>query len=274
MINIYRNIKHYSSVYTKSLTMSIQRQMEYPSFLLGWFICNPLQFISGILVLYITVQNFGDIAGWSFNELAFLYGISAVSHGLAICLFIQTWYIGGYVINGMMDRFMLRPMNVYFQFSIDMFNLIGFTDLIPGMVILIYGCILVNIKFNIITVLVMLSMILSATMIRGAIYLIAGSVSLYSKSRSQLISITHSLLGNATRVPISIFPQWMQMIFTFILPIGFISFYPASSLLDRKDNVLNFEPMWALCLLVAIALLYIGYKVFMTGLKRYESSGT
>jgi ABC-2 type transport system permease protein len=42
------------------------------------------------------------------------------------------------VTQGELDRFIVRPLGIFFQFCFDKFNFIGFTDLIPGLCIFIW----------------------------------------------------------------------------------------------------------------------------------------
>ncbi len=70
------------------------------SFLINWLISNPLQFIVGFATIKFVVEAFGEINGWNYGQLAFLYGISAISHALSMIFFVQGWFMGYYVIEG------------------------------------------------------------------------------------------------------------------------------------------------------------------------------
>ena len=65
----------------------------------------------------------------------------------------------------------------------------------------------------------------------------------------------------------------MQLILTFIIPIGWVSFYPASGLLGI-ENGLSVGSMGIFITLAAgiVTMLIAGF-VFKLGLRRYESAG-
>ena len=105
---MFGKLKYYLDVGWYNIKLSIQRQTEYPLFLIGWLIANPLQFVFALITIYATVSNFGSINGWDFHEITFLYGVSIVSHGLAVVLFIQTWYCQYLVLEGGFDRLLLE----------------------------------------------------------------------------------------------------------------------------------------------------------------------
>ena len=125
-------IKQYASVSLANFKISVLTALEYPANLLGWLLSNPIQFIVGFATIKFVVSEFGTINGWDYGQLAFLYGIAIISHGLSMILFVQGWFMGYFVIEGEFDRYMLRPMSVLYQFFFTNFNAGGFTDLIPG----------------------------------------------------------------------------------------------------------------------------------------------
>lgn len=274
MKKLGERIKYYWGITAFQVRLELQRQMEYPSFLVGWLLCNPLQFILGILTIWATVSNFGSLAGWSFSELTFLYGIAVVSHGLSVVLFVQTWYIHYSVIDGEFDRYILRPLNVFFQFSVSLVNLIGITDMFPGICILVYGCIAVNFKPTFMNILMLIVVILCGTFIRGALYIISGSMAFFTKSPNGLTGTMQTMFQYTTMYPMTIYPKIIQNIFTFIIPMGFISFYPVSEFLNKDTGVLALNGMWLWGIGVAAVLMFIAIRFFNYGMTKYESAGS
>jgi ABC-2 type transport system permease protein len=69
--------------------------------------------------------------------------------------------------------------------------------------------------------------------------------------------------------PLTIYPKAINILLTWVIPYGFASFYPASYLLNRDvGNLAWFGPF------VAAILLFIGYRLWQTGLKYYSGTGT
>ena len=99
------------------------------------------QFIMGFAIIKFVVESFGEINGWNYGQLAFLYGLSVISHALSMIFFVQGWFMGYYVIEGDFDRYLTRPLGVLYQFFFTNINIFGVTDLIPGILVFIYGCV-------------------------------------------------------------------------------------------------------------------------------------
>ena len=267
-------IKYYSSVGRYMLKLELQAQMEYPSFLIGWFFANVIQVLTGIGVIKAVTLQFNHINGWSFEQITFMYGIGILSHALSIILFIQTWYVGYQVIQGDFDRMLLRPMSVYFQFCVRDLNMIGLTDMLPGIFVLAFGAKSVGFSFTIVNTIILLLVVLGATMIRGGIYTIVGSIGFFTKSNRTLTEVVLTLFEKSIIYPLSIYNWFIQGFLTFFLPIGFIAFYPAADFLgnDTGIRIPGNITIWVLG--IGFLFMFFGRRIFKIGLNHYDSVGS
>jgi ABC-2 type transport system permease protein len=268
------SIKYHISVAAFFVKLAVQRQLEFPSFLVCYIIGNPLNCLASLWILNVVTGRFNALNGWTFSQITFLYGLGLVSHGIMIILFIQTWNIENMVIRGNFDRLLLRPMNVFFQLIVSYINLIGITDLVPGIIIFLYGCKMVAFQCTLINIFKLLMVLIGAVMIRGAFFTITGSIAFWTKSSRYLIATNLNLFERTTMYPLSIYPIVIQIIFTFMLPFGFISFYPACDFLG-KNNGFSLPVGLALWTpLIGLILSVLAGKLFKSGLKIYESAGS
>lgn len=257
-----------------SARLSIQSCIEYPIAFIGWLISNPIQFLVGFATIKFVVMEFDTIAGWNFKELAFLYGVSILSHGLSVIFFTKTWYMGWTIIHGEMDRLRLRPMNTLFQFLVGELNFVGFTDLIPGIILFVYGCISVDFKWTLYNTAAMICTIVGATLLRGAVYLALGSITFWSKSPMHISGFLQELFNRTNMYPLSMYPRAVQFVFTFILPFSWICFYPAAEFMG-KDSLISLPwGMAFITLALGVVLFMIACRIFSAGFKQYESAGS
>lgn len=257
-----------------SAKMSLQSCFEYPMAFCGWLISNPIQFLVGFATIKFVVMEFDTLAGWNFKELAFLYGMSVLSHGLSVIFFTKTWYMGWTIIHGEMDRFRLRPMNTLFQFLFGEINIFGLTDLLPGLILFIYGCIAVNFHWTLGNTICMICALIGGTLLRGAIYLMLGSITFWTKSPMNISGFVQELFNRTNMYPLSMYPRAVQFIFTFILPISWVCFYPASEFMGKPSMITLPYGMAFITLAVGIVLFFISCKIFNVGFRQYESAGS
>ncbi len=264
---------HYLDVTWHVVKMAFMTMVEYPSNFAGWMISNPLQFIMGFAIIKFVVESFGQINGWDYGQLAFLYGLSVISHALSMIFFIQGWFMGWYVIEGDFDRYLTRPLSVLYQFFFTNVNIFGVTDLIPGIIVFVYGCIRCGIRVNIVFIISVLVMLTGATLIRGGIYILLGSTSFHSRSAADFGQYTQEIMDKTTMYPISMYPESMQFILTYLIPVGWVSFYPASSLMGIDNGIANGVWVPVITLAVGIIMMLLAGAYFKSGLKKYESAG-
>jgi ABC-type uncharacterized transport system, permease component len=256
------------------LKVNIMSDFQYRAYLISYFISNPMQFIFGLITVHVVISRFQPLGGWSFGQVVFLYGLGIISHGLSIVFFIQGWYIEYGIAEGSFDRLIIRPINTFFQICFDNFNFIGFTDLIPGLIVFVYGCVVSGFQVTLVNILKILIIIIGATLLRGGLFYLTGSLSFWTRRSRSIIGIHLTMFDYTTRYPINIYPEALQGIFTFLIPYGFIAFYPASELLNLQTGLMLPGSLSLWTLLVGVCVFLLSVAVFNIGMKRYESAGS
>lgn len=267
-------IRQYATFTLCSFKLSLQRQFEYPIFIISLFIMIPMVYGSGILLLYFMVENFQPINGWTFPQLVFLYGLGSVSHALMTVFTAQLWGMQNYIVRGEFDRMMLRPLNVYYQFLASDINFIAVMDLIVGGIIFSYGCRLVEFQWTVPNTIKLVLIIIGAAMIRFSIFTLICTLSFWTKKCLPLAILATELLDRTTLYPMSIYPYALQLLFTFIIPIAFISFYPACEFLGQEARIHIPLGLSVWTPVIGVLAVYLAMLFFNHALKSYESAGS
>lgn len=268
-----KTLGHYFEVTMACIKMALLTIVEYPSSILGWLISNPIQFVVGFATIQFVVQKFGQINGWNYGQLAVLYGLSVISHALSMIFFVQGWFMGHYVIEGEFDRFLTRPLSVLYQFFFTQINVFGITDLIPGILVFAYGCYRIGFSWSVSNVILLLALLVGATLIRGGIYILLGTTSFFTRSVNDFGQYTQEIFDKTTMYPISMYPESLQFILTYIIPIGWVSFYPVSGMLGIGRQTTEFSGITGITLVIGVVVMIIAGLFFNYGLKSYESAG-
>lgn len=273
MRKLLDTLVHYLDVTLCNIKLALMVIIEYPANIAGWLISNPIQFIVGFATIKFVVAQFGEINGWNYGQLAFLYGLSVISHAVSMMFFVQGWFMGYSVIEGDFDRYLTRPLGVLYQFFFTTFNIFGITDLIPGIVVFIYGCIETGFRFTFGNAVGIIVMMIGAAFIRGGLYIMLGSTSFWTKSANDFGQYTQEIFDKSTMYPISMYPESLQFILTYLIPIGWVSFYPVSGLMGIETAVgIGSGNVW-ITFAVGIVVMLAAGLLFKIGLRRYESAG-
>ncbi len=160
-----------------------------------------------------------------------------------------------------------------YQFFFTNINIFGITDLIPGIIVFIYGLIKSGVHASFMFVVQVIIMLIGATLIRGGIYIFIGSTSFHTRSAVDFGQYTQEIMDKTTMYPISMYPESMQFILTYLIPIGWVSFYPVSSLLGIDNGISSGMTTAFITLAVGILMMLLAGAYFNSGLKKYESAG-
>lgn len=271
---MWDSIKHHCSVYYFFLKLAVARQIERPFLFMSWLIMIPCHYFTGIWILKILVERFHPLNGWDFPELAFLYGLGLLSQGFMVIFFIQAWQFDSMINRGGFDRMLLRPLSVFFQFIWGEISLIGVIDILPGVIIFVYACKNVHMEWNLLVVFKIVLTVFGATLIRGSFLIVLGAISFWTQKSGDIVNASLGLLDRVGMYPLTIYPYFVQILFTFIIPLGFISFYPTTGLLDKSQSFhLPFGLVFWTPIIGACCYILANF-MFLFGLKKYSSTGS
>lgn len=262
--------KYYLSVWYYYAKLAVLRQVEYPVFLVTWFVFNFLQWFGWYYFIKVLAFRFNGIAGWQFPELLFLFSLSLISHGIVVIFFIQTWVIGRFIIRGQFDQILMKPMDTFYLFMVGSVNFIGLGDLIPGIIVFIYACNLMDFHFTAVNTAKVIMVVLGGTMIRTSIFLITNTSAFWHNTRFGLSGLTLDIIENTSMYPLKMYPYFFQVALTYFMPIAFISYYPSLELIGMQRGFISYT---AASFFIGLFLFIIGYGLFNLGMKKYESSG-
>ena len=131
MEKIKRYLRLYKVFISQFFKVIMQSKVDFLMGLFGFFFTQ----ITGILFLYLVFEQIPSLQGWSLNQLIFIYGFAQIPRGIDHLFTDNIWMIAWrWVINGDFDRYMLRPMNVFFQVIAEKLQPDALGELLVGMI--------------------------------------------------------------------------------------------------------------------------------------------
>lgn len=263
-----KNFKYYMRIYRKILAQDIKSKMSYRA---DFFISNIGMLatsIAGALSFWLVFQMFPEIAGWSFEEMMFLYGFSLVAATPAQCLFDNNWNLRFQVYSGDFIKYCFRPINLFFYYMSEVFDIKGLGQCAFGLLAVIYSWIKLSIPFHFYTVLLFLVIVIVASLFEIAILNLAASTCFWIVNSFAVLTLSNQLRDFA-KYPMSIFSPAIRILFTFIVPIGYMAYYPSLIFLrwEEVSWIVWISPVYG------ILFFYISYKVWMKGAMNYSGTG-
>lgn len=261
-------------LYLRLIGAQIRSEMQYRASLIaetfGAFVITALDFVA----IVILVGRFQGIGGWSLPEVAFLYGISAISFSFAELQAGAFDYFDQMVVRGEFDRILIRPLGIFFQMLTEAWPLRRFGRLGQGVIALGFALSVLQPAWGLVQWGFLLVTVLGGMLFFLAIFILGSSACFWSPQTSELTNIFSYGGQFMTSYPMSIYEQWMRHFFTFIIPMAFVNYYPALYLLNKPDPL--GMPAWLpfLSPFVAVAIFTVALRVWRFGVRHYQSTGS
>jgi ABC-2 type transport system permease protein len=224
------------NLYLRMVSQSIRGQLQYrASFVLltlGTFILSGVEAL-GVWALF---DRFGMLQSWTLPQVAFLYGtvnsVFAITEGLA-----RGFDIFGrdFVKTGEFDRLLLRPRSTVLQLAGHEFQIHRIGRLLLGFIVLTWAIAVLEIDWSVWKV-----ALLGFTMVGGvaffyALFILQATVSFWATESLEIMNaLTYGGVETAT-YPLAIYRRWFRRFFTFVVPLGCISYFPAVAIFGIED---------------------------------------
>ena len=126
----------------------------------------------------------------------------------------------------------------------------------------------IGLSFGGYEVLLLLEYLVCGTIINSGIYLIFNCLNFWLIQGGDMAVLVQTC-REFVKYPLNVFPAAIQGFFTFLLPLGFVAYYPAMALLGKTTL-----PVELMLPAVGVFVVFLAFLVWRAGLKGYNSTGT
>jgi len=208
------------------------------------------------------------IAGWTLYQLLILQGTMTFVIGTEGLLFgMLSWDTMESVREGRYDLELIRPIKPMTLATAKGPNLDLLSGQILGATIIIISAIKSNTHFSLQSTLLYLMLIVLGIIFLFALRACVGAFSFWFVRTWSLVHLMDTI-KDIGRNPISIFGPGGLILFSFFIPIGVASFYPAQALFGRI-NILLLIPV----AISVFAFLGLSILIWRLAIKKYSSAG-
>ena len=222
-----------------------------------------------LLSLSIIFNNTTTLGGWGPGQLIALLGVFRLVNTLmAAMIWPATEKFNASVRDGSLDYTLLQPASSLFLISFSRLVLWRIWDLALGFVLIAIGIRMSGDSTTALNLLSFLALLGVGMLVLYSFWVVLVAATFWFVKFDNNVTILQALL-DAGRYPATIYPAWLRVIVTFLVPIAVATTVPLQAL--RGDlaawQVVLFLGVGAACLLVA-------RQVWKAGVKQYSGASS
>lgn len=257
-------------IYRILVAQNLKRLMEYKADFLTGAVSFLINQAIGIAFIFIIFSQIPQLAGFSFEQIVFIYGFSQIPKGLDHLLTDNLWCIGYFIVRkGDFDKYLTRPINPLFHVIAETFQIDAVGELVVGICLMIYSAPSTGLYITPLSVILFILVIPFSALIYTSIKIAASAIAFWIKSSGFIIQMVYGM-NEFAKYPTTIYSSFVRFIVTFIIPFAFTGYYPSIYFLTGENPLFNIGGT----MLVSVVLFIIAQIIWNKGLKAYESAGS
>lgn len=258
------------ALYWKYIRMNLRSGLQYK----GWWMMVLQTFLVVVTDPISTVlmfRRFGSIGVWSMERILLMYAVAVAGFGLAelFCRGFDSFPFT-MVRSGEFDRLLLRPRPLFVQVAASKFHIHRLARVVSGLCVIGWALYKLEIHMTAIRWVLLLGALLGGLALYSGVFVLTSGISFFTIQGIDWIYIFTNAGYQVTRCPVEYMPRALYGMFTFLVPVLVVSYYPMSALCGWG------EPLWKglMALPAGLVFLVLARVVWNTGVRHYQSTGS
>jgi ABC-2 type transport system permease protein len=253
------------------LKASFQEEAAYRANFYISLLSSLANLATGVLAVVVLFGQVDSIQGWTFPSTLALLGVYltvSAMRGLVIGPSLEALAgLDGEVWTGQFDFTLLRPVDTQILASVRKWRLYALVDLAFGLGVIGVAVAQLHQELTLTAAAVFVLMLFAGIAILYAILLFFTALVFWSPGF--LFTWVFNGIFQLARYPLGMYPGWLRLILTWIIPVGLITTIPVEAL-----NGLLSTAMLLGALALASAMVILSSFLFHYALRRYSSASS
>jgi ABC-2 type transport system permease protein len=247
--------------------IGIQNELQYRVNFFVQLGQSAISLATGLIGLWLVFSQTNELNGWTQPELIMVMGIFIFMGGVINSLIQPNMTrLLEEIQMGTLDFLLTKPMDAQGLISIREFRLWSLTDVFVGMLVLSYGVYHYQGTVGVTQSLAFILTLLLGSIIIYCFWLIITSTAFWIVRVDEIVNLFQGVYA-AGRWPVSIYPQWLRVGLTFIIPVAFAVTIPANALTSRLTPLILVGTF-----VLTIFFVILARYIWRRGLKNYSGA--
>ncbi|MFC4008843.1 ABC transporter permease [Nonomuraea purpurea] len=225
-----------------------------------------------VAVILVIFANTTTLAGFSRDEVLFLYGAAALPFTICDTFVSNIDRVSQHIKAGTLDTVLIRPVSAWVQLTADRFNASRAGRILQAVLVLGYAVAALGLDWG--RTWMIPVMVLTGLVIFSALWTLGGALQFVLTDAPEVISsFTYGGL-QLTQYPFSIYGRDLVSGVTYVLPLAFVNWQPGLYILGRDDPFDTPEFLRFLGPAAALVLSLLAALAWRQGIRHYRSTGS
>jgi len=267
MVPMVDNFLYYLKVFSIVIYNSLIKELTFRFNITIRIMTDITWYLVNILFFQVIYLNSNTILGWNLGEVMLFLGTMFIIDSLHMSFFyFNTLQIPYYIRTGLLDSFLIKPINTRFLISIRNINFSSLFNAAFGIFVVSLSIQELDLTLNFFYITIYILFIINGVLIMYSILFIGATLSIYF-SRTEGLMNTFFEIFQFGMKPDIIYEGTVKFVMTYIIPVLVIVNFPTKILLN-KLSIIN--SLWGFG--ISILLLIISHVFWKISLKKYTSA--
>lgn len=208
---------------------------------------------TGIIGLEIVFSHTSQLAGWTRPDLLAVMGVYTLMGGLInISIQPNMQQLLTDVQQGTFDYVLTKPADAQLQVSVRRVEIWSVTDMLLGLGVLGYAITQLQRGIGLPQALIFVALLIMGGLMIYSFWLIMTTGAFWVVRMDNILDLFQGVY-QAGRWPVAIYPTWLQIGLTFLVPVAFAVTVPAEDITGRLTGTILLETLALTVLLLAVA---------------------
>jgi len=251
------------------LKINIQMALAYRADTVVNILLNLMWLGWELLSLNIIFSNTDTLGGWGLGELISLLGVFRLVNTMMMALiWPNTEKFNASVRDGSLDYTLLQPASSMFLVTFSRITVWRIWDLGLAITLIVVGINMTGGSTSLLSVLNFLLLTVSGTIVIYSLWIVLIAFTFWFTKFDNNVTILQALLDSG-RYPATVYPVWLRVIVTFLIPIAVATTIPLQALRGEL-NLIQVLLFFAL----GVASFVLASRVWKAGVKQYSGASS
>lgn len=260
-------MKSYLRLVWVFLRVGVLNEIQYRVNFFVQILQTLIALATGLVVLSLVFEYADSLNGWSQPELLVVMGVHFLIGGV-VKMFIQPnmMRLMDEIGQGTLDYTLTKPENAQLLVSVRELQFWQIVDVLTGLVVLGWGLVSLQASMTAVNMASFLLMLFLGITLMYSFWLMIATVTFWVIRVGNIVLIWQSLY-QAGRWPVSIYPGWLRLVLTFLVPVAFAVTIPAETFTGRSSlGLMGFAVG------LTAVLFFVANRVWRWGLSNYSGA--